>query len=304
VITDAKGRVHAAAVKLFGETIGCSDGGCVFGHPGGMHTNGGCQHLKERDVEELRRTVLRLSAVARELASAPAPGVARAPQCTWPSCDCGLRLPVRQGECPKQKRVADEPIRRVWGGEWVHAKHKCAWCGEQMLVRLADRKQRCENGCASGLGQCPDQFLPDPERLPIGAHVLTLRDAGSTDWSKGKRNGVRWGVEGTVVAVHDSHGLVYDVKHDDGTTAPYEPAEIQRFCDACARGRGADYIHHCDKYGRQLGEAPTVILEGVDDDGNRLRLVDCGRYPMAGMTCQHERGVDEHGRCRLCGESP
>jgi hypothetical protein len=22
--------------------FGCSDGGCVFGHPGGMHTNGGC----------------------------------------------------------------------------------------------------------------------------------------------------------------------------------------------------------------------------------------------------------------------
>jgi len=27
--------------------VGCSDGGCVFGHPGGMHTNGGCRCLKE-----------------------------------------------------------------------------------------------------------------------------------------------------------------------------------------------------------------------------------------------------------------
>ena len=24
------------------EYLGCSDGGCIFGHPGGMHTNGGC----------------------------------------------------------------------------------------------------------------------------------------------------------------------------------------------------------------------------------------------------------------------
>lgn len=24
------------------EHYGCSDGGCIFGHPGGMHTNGGC----------------------------------------------------------------------------------------------------------------------------------------------------------------------------------------------------------------------------------------------------------------------
>lgn len=25
---------------------GCTDGGCIFGHPGGMHTNGGCSCLK------------------------------------------------------------------------------------------------------------------------------------------------------------------------------------------------------------------------------------------------------------------
>lgn len=27
------------------EYYGCSDGGCVFGHPGGQHTNGGCHCL-------------------------------------------------------------------------------------------------------------------------------------------------------------------------------------------------------------------------------------------------------------------
>lgn len=27
--------------------VGCTDGGCVFGHPGGMHTNGGCHCLDE-----------------------------------------------------------------------------------------------------------------------------------------------------------------------------------------------------------------------------------------------------------------
>lgn len=30
---------------------GCTDGGCVFGHPGGMHTNGGCKCVpRGRDV--------------------------------------------------------------------------------------------------------------------------------------------------------------------------------------------------------------------------------------------------------------
>lgn len=27
--------------------VGCSNGTCVFGHPGGMHTNGGCHCLDE-----------------------------------------------------------------------------------------------------------------------------------------------------------------------------------------------------------------------------------------------------------------
>jgi len=48
---------------------GCSDGGCVFGPPGGMHTNGGCECLKERDVNLMRRSLMRIADVARVLAS-------------------------------------------------------------------------------------------------------------------------------------------------------------------------------------------------------------------------------------------
>jgi hypothetical protein len=47
---------------------GCMDGGCVFGHPGGMQTNGGCQCLKESDIL-LRRNLRMLSDVARTLAA-------------------------------------------------------------------------------------------------------------------------------------------------------------------------------------------------------------------------------------------
>lgn len=31
------------AIEMFGSEIGCSDRVCIFGHPGGMHTNGGCK---------------------------------------------------------------------------------------------------------------------------------------------------------------------------------------------------------------------------------------------------------------------
>jgi hypothetical protein len=48
---------------------GCGDGSCLFGHPGGMQTNGGCQCLKETNPVLLRRTAMRLADVARALAA-------------------------------------------------------------------------------------------------------------------------------------------------------------------------------------------------------------------------------------------
>lgn len=50
---------------------GCTDGGCIFGHPGGMHTNGGCACIKEIRPTELRlrfqRNIQMLRAEIRRL---------------------------------------------------------------------------------------------------------------------------------------------------------------------------------------------------------------------------------------------
>lgn len=45
-----------------------------------------------------------------------------------------------------------------------------------------------------------------------------------TDEGWGRR---RWGVQGTVVIHHDSHGLCYDVRHQDGTVGSYDPSELE-----------------------------------------------------------------------------
>lgn len=39
------GRVNGQDLDEVADPIHCSDGGCVFGHPGGQHTNGGCKCL-------------------------------------------------------------------------------------------------------------------------------------------------------------------------------------------------------------------------------------------------------------------
>ncbi len=51
-------------MKIKKDYHGCSDGNCVFGHPGGMHTNGGCKcmPLKMMPGErvDLRKAIIAL----------------------------------------------------------------------------------------------------------------------------------------------------------------------------------------------------------------------------------------------------
>lgn len=64
---DARILVNEVARAAF-PGAGCTDGGCVYGHRGGMHTNGGCGCIKETDPIALRRHIRRLSGVAFALA--------------------------------------------------------------------------------------------------------------------------------------------------------------------------------------------------------------------------------------------
>jgi len=41
-------------------------------------------------------------------------------------------------------------------------------------------------------------------------------------WEKRK-----WGTQGEILAHHDSHGLCYDVLHEDGTQGCYDPSELK-----------------------------------------------------------------------------
>ncbi|MBI4032628.1 hypothetical protein HY374_02895 [Candidatus Berkelbacteria bacterium] len=50
-----------------------------------------------------------------------------------------------------------------------------------------------------------------------------MRDEWTDEGWASKRAGVR----GTVIVHHDSHGLCYDVRHEDGTIGCYDPSELQ-----------------------------------------------------------------------------
>ena len=48
---------------------GCTDAGCVFGAHDGMHTNGGCECLMDRNIYSIRGIALKLAQVAQALAA-------------------------------------------------------------------------------------------------------------------------------------------------------------------------------------------------------------------------------------------
>lgn len=47
-----------------------------------------------------------------------------------------------------------------------------------------------------------------------------------SEWTEGAWAKRKWGVKGTILTHHDSHGLCYDIRHEDGSMGCYDPSEI------------------------------------------------------------------------------
>jgi hypothetical protein len=61
-------RLRDHAKEILGRGVGCSDGSCIWGPPGGMQTNGGCMCLKDAPgVPELRILLRQMACVAKQL---------------------------------------------------------------------------------------------------------------------------------------------------------------------------------------------------------------------------------------------
>lgn len=64
--------------------------------------------------------------------------------------------------------------------------------------------------------------------LGNGTRVRTNLNAGTSDgWTASAKLSRKHGVAGTVIDYHDSHGLCYDVRHDDGSMGHYDPWELE-----------------------------------------------------------------------------
>jgi hypothetical protein len=74
-----------------------------------------------------------------------------------------------------------------------------------------------------------DYNMSEAVTFPNGAQVrttlanLSMRE----EWTERAWEQKRWGVVGTVIDEHNGHGLCYEVLHEDGTKAAYDPTELE-----------------------------------------------------------------------------
>ena len=66
------------------------------------------------------------------------------------------------------------------------------------------------------------------QTLPPGTKIYTTKPKSNekADWTVDARSKRKWGISGTIIGDHNSHGLYYDILHDDKTEASYEPSEF------------------------------------------------------------------------------
>lgn len=87
-----------------------------------------------------------------------------------------------------------------------------------------DLGQACGCNPLTGCQQIPAEKWPP---LDCGTQVETdLSGPIANDWTTFALASRRHGAKGVIVKHHDSHGLNYEVRHEDGTIGCYEPHEL------------------------------------------------------------------------------
>jgi len=69
-----------------------------------------------------------------------------------------------------------------------------------------------------------EKYPPISPGTPVRTTEPNMSKRG--EWTDEGWASKKWGVQGTVITHHDSHGLCYDVRHEDGTQSCYDPSEL------------------------------------------------------------------------------
>lgn len=68
----------------------------------------------------------------------------------------------------------------------------------------------------------------------IGSKVITVEtNCTSEDWTASALKKRKFNVAGEIIGYSDSHGIVYEVRHADGSVGCYDPWELDTIRDEC-----------------------------------------------------------------------
>lgn len=103
--------------------------------------------------------------------------------------------------------------------------------------------------------------------LDLGTRVKTTsKKTADREWMPEALVARKWGVTGRIIMHHDSHGLCYDVRHDDGTEGCYDPNEFDVLSEVQLENVVIREVENALKQ-YAVFRMPGRVLVGIEQDG-------------------------------------
>lgn len=123
----------------------------------------------------------------------------------------------------QEKRVLSDFVARVFQHEFDHIN------GVLIVDRVNPKELVTDKEHQRIISEESTAKIKRPSLITEGTRVITtranefLRDTRASEvWEKRK-----WGILGTIICSYDSHGLCYDIRHEDGSVCCYDPTEFK-----------------------------------------------------------------------------
>lgn len=119
--------------------------------------------------------------------------------------------------------------------EWLIGQALAGICGNSaMVMTVVGARQHASTAIELAdamIAKLDKELCKQTEKWPPldpGTRVRTTKcRTEQKEWMPEAWVARKWGVTGTIIRHHDSHGLCYDVRHDDGTEGCYDPPEFE-----------------------------------------------------------------------------
>ena len=142
-----------------------------------------------------------------------------------------LEALILEGETPRDamesltRKGYFEPPPRPWSLGFKdrgqgHGDFAILDCFEDVVTEAKDRST------AEFIIAAANAYKPYPPLRPGTPVKTTQEDSAVNDWTEEVKPKRKWGIKGTILRHHDSHGLCYDVQHADGSEGCYDPSEL------------------------------------------------------------------------------